>query len=137
MVVPTRPFAPRAAVGPDDPLWGTWANAEYEGTAEFSAKFVIFPDGRMLEYDQLSSTKTELEGKFDIEETWTDAEGNHWYKGQGMWVVTEAIQPEPELWYFMHKINPAGTVLESVFSNVREPEEMSPLGGFYGIRYRQ
>jgi len=128
---------PKATVKPDDPLFGTWVNAEYEGNAEFSAKMVIYPGGRELDYDQVSSTELEWEGKFSIEETWNDAEGNRWYKGRGTWWDPTAKYMGQGDWYFLHKIKPGGTTLESVSSQAGYPEEMGPIGGFYGTWSRQ
>jgi beta-lactamase regulating signal transducer with metallopeptidase domain len=128
---------PKAAVRPDDPLFGTWVNAKYEGNADFSAKMVMSPDGRELDYDRIASTEPEWEGNFNIEETWIDAEGNHWHKGRGTWWDPTAKHMGQADWYFVHKINPSGTVLESVSSQTGYPEEMGPLGGFYGTWNKQ
>jgi hypothetical protein len=96
---------------------------------------VMSPDGRELDYNYLSSLRTESEGKFRIEETWIDAEGNQWYKGRGIWTDTDTKKQDP--WYFLYKVNAAGAVLEAVWSPVGYPSEMGPLGGFYGTWNKQ
>ncbi len=114
----------------------TWVNAEYDGNYYLVAKIEIYPDGRELDYLRVSDTIPEWEGRPTDEEKWIDAEGNHWYKGRGFWHEYRTKQGEQEL-FFLSKVNPSGTVLESVVAQADYPEELSPVGGQYGIWYKQ
>jgi hypothetical protein len=124
-----------SAVKPDDSLFGTWINVEYEGNSSFHARLISFPDGRELGYDYLSSAEPECVFNNTIEETWFDAEGNRWYKTHGTWF--EPFTAHGGNLFSLNKLNAAGTVREWVWSLVDYPEELSPLGGGYCIFHRQ
>jgi hypothetical protein len=121
----------------DNALFSTWVNAEYEGKAPaFSAKFVTFPDGRQLDYLKIADTTPEWESRFTIEETWIDAEGNHWYKSR--WTTDYYPYKEARFkGYGLIRISASGTVWEGVGAEAGYPEELSPIGGQYGIYHRQ
>jgi hypothetical protein len=120
----------------DDPGIGTWVNEKYDGTFYTTAKIVILPDGRELDYLRVSDTTPQWEGRSTSEEEWIDAEGNYWFKGHGIWHDYGTNQNEQE-WFFLSKINASRTVLESVTSGADYPEELSPIGGQYSIYYKQ
>jgi hypothetical protein len=121
----------------DNPFYGTWVNAEYEGKTPFlSAKFVNFSDGRELDYAKITDQEPYGEGKNTIEETWIDAEGNHWYKVRGTWDYYP-YKGATSKGYGLIRINASGTVWEGVSAEAGYPAELSPIGGNYGIYHRQ
>jgi hypothetical protein len=68
-----------AVVGADDPLFGTWINEEYDKSdRSMTARAVVSPDGRELNYEHIADTVPAFENQLRIEETWIDASGNHW-----------------------------------------------------------
>jgi hypothetical protein len=125
-----------SALEPDDPLIGTWVNDRYNGNADFSARFVIFPDCRELDYDSVASTEPEYETRFTVDETWTDSEGNHWYKTHGATDFYPYKEPRYRGFGFI-KISAAGSEMVSVGSEIDYPEELSPIGGAYATYRRQ
>jgi len=120
----------------DDPGIGTWVNAKYDGTWFTPAKIELLPDGRELDYLRISDTTPEWEAKSTDEEKWIDAEGNHWFKGYGIFHDYGTNQNEQK-WFVLSKINASRTVLESVTSQADYPEELSPIGGQYSIWYKK
>jgi hypothetical protein len=125
-----------SALEPDDPLLGTWVNAQYEGNAASSAKFILFPDGRELDYDRLTSPEPEYEGWVTVDETWTDEEGNHWYKTHGSFDAYPYKEPKYNFFSLL-KVDSSGTTLEGTGSEVDYPEEIGPIGGAYSTYRRQ
>jgi hypothetical protein len=122
----------------DDPLFGTWINEEYGGVSKSSPqKCVIFSAGRELDYKTMSDAQPEWEGRFTIEKAWVDEEGNHWYKTR--WTGNYFPYRIEESWkgFGLTRINNSGTIMESVSAEAGYPEELSVLGGAYGIYYRQ
>jgi beta-lactamase regulating signal transducer with metallopeptidase domain len=133
----TRPMVVKL----EEPIVGTWINPEYEGPKGLAAKSVVYPDGKQLDYQKISDAVPTWEYQLEVEEKWTDPQGNRWYKVR--W----------EGWYFgsvkpsftecawkgctVVRINPAGTVSESVGAELGYPKEFSPVGGAYSISYRQ
>jgi hypothetical protein len=76
-VCATRP----AALKPDDPLFGTWVNEEYEKLGRRGGgKAVLFADGRQLDYVYIADTEPIGESRNTIEKVWVDSGGNHWYR---------------------------------------------------------
>ena len=119
-------------IAPDDPLVGKWVSEEYDRTSEYNAKWVIFPDGRELDYYKIADTEPIEEVANVIEEKWDDSEGNHWYKIRSTWWVYPSKIGRTE-GFSLNEINASGTTLESVYSGSVYPEELSPLGSFYRI----
>jgi beta-lactamase regulating signal transducer with metallopeptidase domain len=117
-----------------DMLFGTWINPD-GATQEMGAKVVFFPEYRELWYVRPSDSTPNMETRSAIEETWTDADGNFWYKGRH---EGDFYPSKKAAWncYWLIKINASGTTLEFVESGVRYPEEMSPIGGSYTIYYK-
>ena len=133
----TRPSATK----PDDPLLGSWINPEHEGPNSYTSRFVIYPDGKELEYLKIRDTEPVWQSMFTVQEKWKDPQGNHWYKvhWNGNWYrppKTNVNQCSQE-GYILLRINAAGTVLEGVSSETGYPEEFSKIGGSYGIYHRQ
>jgi hypothetical protein len=128
-----------AVVKADDPLFGTWINEEYGGISKGTEaqKCVIFSDGRELDYQTMSDADPEWEGRFTIEEKWVDEEGNHWYKTS--WTANYYPYRKEESWkgFGLMRVNASGTILEGVSAEAGYPEELSVIGGAYGVYYRQ
>jgi len=126
-------------VKPDDPLFGTWVNTEYEGAKNYLAvKAVIFPECKEWDYIKMSDTEPLWEGRFTIVEAWIDEEGNHWYKTKGGSDYYPWPSKEPQFKGFgLTRINAAGTIMEGVSRESGYPEEISELAGQYAIYYKQ
>jgi hypothetical protein len=126
-------------VKPDDPLFGTWVNTEYEGGKNYLAvKAVIFPECKEWDYIKMSDTDPLWEGRFTIVEAWIDEEGSHWYKTKGGSDYYPWPSTEPQFKGFgLTRINAAGTIMESVSRESGYPEEISELAGAYAIYYKQ
>jgi hypothetical protein len=126
-------------IKPDDPLFGTWVNTEYEGGKNFLVpRAVIFPECKEWDYFKMSDATPTQESRFTIVEAWLDEEGNHWYKME--WASDYYPWPSktPQFkWFGLTRINPAGTIMESVFMESGYPEEISELAGQYGVYYKQ
>lgn len=130
--------APAPVLKADDPLLGTWVNEEYGGVSNMrSQKLVIFAEGRELDYRNIPDTEPEFEGRFTLERTWVDEEGSHWYKMR--YRANYYPYRETESWggYALTRVNAEGAVLEGVNAGAGYPEQMSVIGGDYGVYYRQ
>ncbi len=125
----------------DEPFLGSWINPEYEGPNSLTSRFVIYPDGKQLEYLKIRDIEPVWESMLTVEEKWIDRQGNHWYKvhgtgdryGHPISIVNECGGEG----YSLVRINAAGTVLEGVSAQAGYPEEFSEIGGSHGIYYRQ
>jgi len=126
-----------AAIQPDDPLFGTWINEEYDQPGHsYFPKSVMFPDGSELSYERIADSKPTAESQNTIEKTWIDAQGNHWYKIHHV----RRFYATPELiWerFTLSRVNAGGTILESSDGRYEYPKELSPLDIEYSIRYKQ
>jgi len=121
----------------DDPLFGTWVNAEYEVLGRTGgAKAVIYADGRELEYVYIADTEPVLEIEFRIERAWIDAQGNHWYRIHHISRPLPARTPEWE-GFALNKVSAGGGVLEGVWNRFDYPTEIAPADPSYGILYKQ
>ena len=131
----TRPFT----VKPDDPLYGTWVNTGFEskGTSAGFAKIVLFPDGRRLQYRNISDAEPATEGTYAIEAAWIDQKGYRWYRMKGtFWTYTTGAG-KTEM-FILARIDPEGTVLESSAAGYGYPDKVEPVTSpNYGIVYRQ
>ncbi len=124
-------------VKPGDPIFGTWVNEEYDTSDRYmTARFVIFPDGRQLEYRKIADREPSYEDSNVFEEKWIDAEGNHWYKIR---VTNWAYPSRAGLMeaFMLVRISASGKILEGVFSQAGYPTEVSSLGSQYGIFYKR
>jgi hypothetical protein len=126
-------------VGPEDPLFGTWLNAEYEGGKyHLAARAVIFPEGKEWDYFRMSDAAPTYESRFTIVEAWIDEEGSHWYKTQEIGDFYPWPSKGPQLKVFgLTRINAAGTIMEGVSRGSGQPDEITELEGAYSIYYRQ
>ncbi len=126
-------------VGPDDPLFGTWINKEYEGGKyHLAARAVIFPEGKEWDFFRMSEASPTYESRFTIVEAWIDEEGSHWYKTEEIGDFCPWPTKGPQLKLFgLTRINATGTIMEGVSRGSGQPDEISELEGAYCIYYRQ
>jgi len=125
------------AVAPDDPLFGTWVNEQYDqaGTSYF-AKRVYLPDGRELDYDYIAATEPSRECRDTIDKAWIDAEGNHWYRIHtiGWQYPNKELQVER---FSLSRISARGTVLEQLSGHYDYPEELISTLPDYVVYHKQ
>jgi hypothetical protein len=91
----------------NEEFYGIWINPEYN-TRTLDAKILIKPDGTFYEYSMTKSDSWGTKGEYKINEKWTDAEGDIWYK------VTFTAIYSTYTYYELVKISKSGTVKESV-----------------------
>jgi len=105
----------------DDPAFGAWVNPAYEGQKARPAKWILFPDGRELDYRFIADSEPYHERRNVIQEAWIEANGDRGYKlrSQGS---------EAEVWAVL-KIRDGGKTYEMVRS-LGPPEDR-----FYGVYY--
>lgn len=99
-------------------------------------RVVFFPDGQELDYRKIADQTPAPEGMNVFEESWVDAEGNHWYKVRSSgWVYPSntGFWQGLSLW----RVSASGTVFEGVFSQTGYPTEVSTLGSQYFISYKR
>jgi hypothetical protein len=63
----------------NEEYYGIWVNPEYN-MRTLDAKILIKPDGTFYEYSMTKSDSWGTKGEYKINEKWTDAEGDIWYK---------------------------------------------------------
>jgi hypothetical protein len=131
--------ATKPALKPDDPLFGTWINDNYDrARAEVMARIVYSRDGRELRYRHIADAEPVYDGTFVVEEKWVDTEGYRWYKIQWAGKCCRT----GKLWYTkaLARVNPAGTIREANTTGYvypLYPDEFGPQAAGYGIMYRQ
>ena len=109
--------------------FGTWINSDYNDKGQ-PAKVIVNLDGTMKFFPAETDTIPWCQGTYTVTNHWHDRRGNLWIKysynptGYG----TK---------YFLSKYSDSGKVWELVWMEARYPDEMSPIGGNYGIYYRQ
>jgi hypothetical protein len=117
------------------PLLGTWINPEYNPTRK-TPKIVYRADGIGESYATTYAKKSTYVWTYTVEESWQDADGEHWYK-----IAATKIQTlETKFWYLLIRISPDGTSYEEdcIRSNLREfPAKLNPKSYFYKILYRE
>jgi len=126
----TRPFT----VKPDDPLYGTWINEEKDKEGG-GAKIILFPDGRESAYPHIADVQPAYEGRYTMEESWIDRQGNRWYKRKGtFWPHAGGTATEE---YELIRINREGTVMEWATAGYGYPDKVEPVNSpNYRIWYR-
>ena len=117
-------------------LNGTWVNEDYDALAVSSgwweSKRVVRLDGTYDWFANSSDIDRTGYGEYKtIVETWTDIEGNFFYKA-----TVEEHFTTSEI-YEIGKIDRSGTVWERVWSGVDFPPEIDPNHSNYHIFYRQ
>jgi hypothetical protein len=110
-------------------LRGTWVNEDYNGVmAQWPAKCVVMSDGTYDAFAESSDTDRMGYGEYKaIVDTWTDPEGNFFYKAtfKEHWTTTVLYQ--------LGMISNSGTEWEFVFSGIDFPPEIDPNLGIYAI----
>ena len=112
---------------------GTWINTEYSGDSFRGQKIVIYPDGRWIEYAEVTMDQYRCFGKDTINDMWKDSNGDIWYKAtrEGFLDVQG---------YVMVKLSDSGNTRQEIFHVHGEPiEEWEPedVRYHYIIHYRQ
>jgi hypothetical protein len=130
----TRPIR----ITPDDPLFGTWINEEYDREGRSgSAKVTMLAEGRELDYNRIADAEPAYEGRFAIEAAWIDGDGYRWYKLKGETRLYHA-DSSPVPWFALFKVHPDGKTLESSSAQYGYPTTVAPVTSpNYGIMYRQ
>ena len=115
-------------------LNGTWINEEYNDPSHCMApKVIVSPDGTYGCYKQFPGVDnvTHNAGEFvKMEDTWTDTDGNIWYKARLKEDWTN------DLLYELGKISSTGKVWEFVWSSIDYPAEIDSANLNYRILYR-
>ena len=121
----------------NDPLFGTWVNAEYDASERFTfAKFVIWLDGHEYDYRHIAETEPVQECWNTLEKAWVDAAGWHQYEIKVISWNYPRGGAKKEI-FKRTRISPDGGMRECVSAQYGYPEEVTPLGPCYGIAYRQ
>jgi hypothetical protein len=117
----------------DDPLFGTWVNAQCDTSKRFAtAKTVVKPDGHEFDYRHIADTQPFGECWDTVEKKWVDSTGWHWYRFK---VVLGGKLGNCE-GFSLARISPDGGTIETVLAQYGYPEDVSPLGPSYEIAYR-
>jgi hypothetical protein len=111
--------------------YGTWINSDYNVKQYGRAKEINHPDGTAEWYYRVTDIEPGFTLKYTIKDSWYDKEGNFWIK------CTFYTIEENSTSYMLFKFSNSGKIRESVWSGVKYPDEMSPIGGNYRIHYRQ
>jgi hypothetical protein len=125
-----------AAIGPDDPLFGTWVNERHDMPGNpFFAKKVISPDGQELDFDHLADTEPSRECRNTIEKVWIDARGNHWYRIHVIgWQYTDRELKMER--FALCRVDARGAVLEQLNAKFDYPKELSTSDVNYAVYYK-
>jgi beta-lactamase regulating signal transducer with metallopeptidase domain len=115
-------------------LSGTWINEDYNDPSILPMpKVIVSLDGTYGYYKQFPDVDnvTYNAGEFIMKDTWTDPDGNIWYKArcEEDWTT--------DLLYELGKISSSGRVWEYVWSSIDYPTEIDSTNLNYRIRYLQ
>ncbi|MGA2766240.1 MAG: M56 family metallopeptidase [Spirochaetia bacterium] len=121
----------------NDPLFGTWVNAEYDASPRFdTGKFIVKPDGHKLDYRHIADTKPFGEYWDTVDKAWIDSTGRHWYRLKVVGWCGPVSGGKIE-GFGLARISPDGDTIETVFTEYGYPEDVSPLGPTYVIAHRR
>ena len=112
-------------------LSGTWVNEDYDTVSGWASKIVVKSDGTYDYFGESYDTERMGYGEYKaIVDTWTDPEGNFFYKAtiKEHWVTS--------VLYEIGKISSSGNEWERIWSGIDFPPEIDPNDSFYGIYYR-
>jgi len=118
---------------PDEEIYGTWTNSAMQ-----FQKNVSFAGGSR-DYNRIDDTIPAFESKAQLNDKWTDSDGNIWYTRFGT-VVSGLYAGEK--WQSLERISRAGNVREWVvkmvsdFSPKNYPTAIDPADLEYRIYYR-
>jgi len=114
-----------------NPLVGSWVNTDYYKIQK-DGKWIIKSDFTLDAFDDPTRTTVPRTFTIVIDDSWSDAEGNLFYKLTFKRAAWEHITYE--LW----RLDSSQTVLESMWgSTVEHPEEIKVGHSSYSIHYRQ
>ena len=115
-----------------DPIIGTWVNTDYDKIFKFG-KFIVKPDYAIDAFDDPARTTVPATYTFIVDESWSDAEGNIYYK------LTIKRAGYGRITYELWKLDSSQTVLEMMGGtySVEHPKEIKPGHASYSIHYRQ
>ena len=114
-----------------DDIYGIWINSDYNGNYPPRAKEIHHPEDTSEWYYRVTDSEPGYTFKYTRTDSWHDNEGNLWIKYT--WYCNE----DSTSGYMIIKLSDSGKTRESVYSEVKYPDEMSPIGGNYAIHYRQ
>ena len=119
----------KAVKAPIEPLYGTWANPDYNTGYDILAKLIIKPDGTSTGYNHTDIVdRPASSGTYTIIESWIDSDGKKYYKVDA---GTRFFK------YRLYRLDETDSVLEWVWSDSEIPSEIDPNHSNYGILYRQ
>ena len=101
---------------PEEPLYGTWVNEEYDKTINIG-KVVVYPDGTYAATASKDEHDPVLSGEFFINDVWDDSDGNIWYE-----INVESAELSSN--HYMIKIGVGGTTLTILQSDNYDPENI-------------
>jgi len=115
-----------------DPMVGTWINTDYDKIDKWG-KFIIKPDFTIEAFDDPARKPLPATFTFTVNESWSDAEGNIYYK------VTIKRPGYGRITYELWKLHSSQTVFEWMGGSyaVEHPKEIKPGHASYNIHYRQ
>jgi hypothetical protein len=122
-------------------LFGTWVNSQNSGDIFHPQKVVVTADG-YEGYSKKSDSVPLFTWALQIENKWTDSEGNIWYKVLGNGKGRYAEEPSLEL----YKLSKSGEVMERAFlwfpfgagfKYAKYPTEIDSKQFSYRILYRE
>lgn len=119
----------------NDPLFGTWVNRDNVRTLQ-GQKFSITPDGHELDYCGVSDAKPYGDCWDTVEKKWVDSAGRH----RCRYKVVKHCSPDAGgsfEGFGVARVSLDGGTIETVFAQYGYPEDVTPLGSYYTIAYRQ
>jgi hypothetical protein len=115
----------------DKSLYSIWVNEEYLDYA----KWVHKPDGKCFSYSSISDAEPIMEGRFLIEDKWSDEASNFYYKVLIEWDNYPYDGEGTSTWYVLYIIDSSGDSIKSAQSGVNYPEITNDT--WLRIYYRQ
>ena len=122
-------------------LYGRWVNdrLDYSKWEDFQGdwyrgKMVVDPEGKVHWYQTPDSPEMSHVGghaRFTVTDSCTDREGNRWFRGYSVCLQWANV------FYYFWRIDPSGTVLESMHSFTGYPAGIRPDDCNYSIYYRE
>ncbi len=103
----------------NEEYYGIWVNPEYNNRT-LKAKELYKSDGTFYLYGMTTKDSWDTKGEYKINDKWTDANGDIWYK-----VTWKAIF-STYTYYELTKISKSGTVKESVYTINNYPDKIDP-----------
>ncbi len=125
------------ALGPGDPLFGTWINEEYDKGQRYQrAKTVLLTDGRQLFYRHIDDAEPYRVGQGTFEAFWIGPGGERWYKFRWTsWEHPSGVCRKDG--FGLGRVSAGGTVLEGVSAQYGYPPELSRLGPQYYVMHKE